>query len=156
MEKFYGEGFEDDFDGDDLSGAEGGSIDEEEEDNGDEDVVDEDNEYLEFLAQTAANQSESEIDEFDDEIEEELLFESPLDEIDPYVRFGEVFKGKLSILFPCLCCQSLNRLHFAGLQHGNPASYTLLTKDLDVEQQNFILSIMSTAEERRKAQPATA
>ncbi|KAG2225799.1 hypothetical protein INT45_007043 [Circinella minor] len=127
MEKLYGDGFdEDDFDGE--SGIEGGA-DDEEEDNGDEDVVDdEDNEYLEYLAQQAANHSsESEYDEFDEEIEEELLFESPLDEIDPYIRFGDVFKN---------------------MQQNNPASYSLLTKDLDTEQQTFIMSIMSTAEQR--------
>ncbi|KAI9492090.1 armadillo-type protein [Zychaea mexicana] len=126
MEKLYGDGFDDDeFDGE--SGIDGGSVDDEEDDNGDEDVVDEDNEYLEYLAQQAANHSsESEFDDFDEEIEEELLFESPLDEIDPYVRFGDVFKS---------------------LQQGNPASYSLLTKDLDTEQQNFIMSIISTAEQ---------
>ncbi|KAI9266554.1 armadillo-type protein [Phascolomyces articulosus] len=126
MEKLYGDGFdEDDFDGE--SGIEG-SVDEDDEDNGDEDVVDEDNEYLEYLAQQAANHSsESEFDDFDEEIEEELLFESPLDEIDPYIRFGDVFKN---------------------MQQNNPASYSLLTKDLDTEQQTFIMSIMSTAEQR--------
>ena len=100
MEKLYGDGFdEDDFDGE--SGIEE-SVDDEEEDNGDEDVVDdEDNEYLEYLAQQAANHSsESEFDDFDEEIEEELLFESPLDEIDPYIRFGDVFKSKFVFFIP--------------------------------------------------------
>lgn len=97
MEKLYSDGFDDEeFDGEDLSGAEGGSVDGDDDDNGDEDVVDEDAEYLEFLAQQAAsNNSESEFDDLESEIEEELLFESPLDEIDPYIRFGEVFKSKL-------------------------------------------------------------
>lgn len=37
------------------------------------------------------------------------------------------------------------------LQSANPASYTLLTKDLDQEQQTYIMSIMSTAEQHRVA-----
>lgn len=98
LEKYYGEGFDEEADGDDFGGLDGGSVDDEDEDNGDEDVVDEDNEYLEYLAQQAANHSsDAEFDEFDEEIEEELLFESPLDEIDPYVQFSDVFKGKRSI-----------------------------------------------------------
>lgn len=132
MEKFYGEGFDDGLDGDDLDSElnGGGSVDDED-DEGDEDVHDEDTEYLEYLAQqTSGNHSsESEFDDLDEEIEEEILFESPLDQIDPYVRFGEVFKG---------------------LQENNSASYTALTKDLDAEQQNMIMSIMSTAEQRRQ------
>lgn len=61
----------------------------------DEDVHDEDNEYLEFLSQQAAAQANdgSELDDEEDEIEEEILFESPLDEIDPYIEFEQVFKG---------------------------------------------------------------
>ncbi|KAI7886446.1 ARM repeat-containing protein [Lichtheimia hyalospora FSU 10163] len=133
MEKLYSDGFdEEEFDGEDFSGAEGGSVDGDDDDNGDEDVVDEDAEYLEFLAQQAAsNNSESEFDDMESEIEEELLFESPLDEIDPYIRFGEVFKN---------------------MQHNNPASYSLLTKDLDAEQQQVIMGIMSTADQHAQQQ----
>lgn len=156
LEKYYGEGFDEEADGDDFGGLDGGSVDDEEEDNGDEDVVDEDNEYLEYLAQQAANHSsDAEFDEFDEEIEEELLFESPLDEIDPYVRFSDVFKGNsikeryrylgLDPTEPWIFCVSIE------LQTANPASYTLLTKDLDQEQQTLIMSIMSTAEQHRIA-----
>ncbi|KAI9022225.1 armadillo-type protein [Phycomyces nitens] len=122
MEDLYGDGFDgEDFDDEELSGFEGALS--------DEDVPDEDNEYLEYLAQQASSHAnDSEFDEFDDEMEEEILFESPLDEIDPYVCFEEAFRG---------------------MQQTNSGSYTLLTKDLDAEQQNFILSILATGEKNR-------
>jgi hypothetical protein len=97
----------------------------------DEDVPDQDAEYLEYLANQAAshNGGESDFEDFDEEeIEEEILFESPLDEIDPYVRFEEVFRG---------------------LQQSNTASYTLLTKDLTAEQQTQIMNVLNAAEQHR-------
>ncbi|KAI8976466.1 armadillo-type protein [Pilobolus umbonatus] len=131
MEKMYGGSYDDDFD-DDYSALEGGSGDDEEEGE-DEDVHDQDNEYLEYLANQAASHSgDNEYDDLDneedDEIEEEILFESPLDEIDPYIRFEEVFRN---------------------LQQRNVQSYTLLTKDLNAEQQNLIMGVLSTAEQHR-------
>lgn len=38
------------------------------------------------------------------------------------------------------------------MQHNNPASYSLLTKDLDAEQQQVIMGIMSTAEQHAQQQ----
>lgn len=104
----------------------------------DEDVPDQDNEYLEYLANQAslhANDDDEEYDEYEEEIEEEILFESPLDEINPYLRFEHVFRT---------------------MQQTNPASYTLLTKDLDADQQNLIMTVLSNAEQQRQQQPATA
>jgi len=130
LEKLYEEGVdsEDDID-DDLkegsSSTEGEADDEDFEGDDDEDVHDEDNEYLEYLAQQAANLSQAEDEESDEEvIKEEVLFESPLDEVDPYIQFERVFRG---------------------LQQHNPASYTLLTKDLLAEQQSVIMQILSKA-----------
>ncbi|KAI7906287.1 armadillo-type protein [Cokeromyces recurvatus] len=136
MEKLYGS-FDDDFE-DDLNGFDAGSGDEEEfEELGeDEDVPDEDNEYLEYLASQAAQHSDnfSDLEEDEEEMEEEILFESPLDEIDPYVRFEQVFRN---------------------MQQNNSASYTLLTKDLNAEQQNLIMTVLSTAEQHRTAATTT-
>ncbi|CEG67025.1 hypothetical protein RMATCC62417_03509 [Rhizopus microsporus] len=131
MEKLYGN-FDDDFGAEDyLSGNE-----EEELLDEDDDVPDEDNEYLEYLASQAQN-SHNDFEDFggeeEDELEEEILFESPLDEIDPYIRFEQVFRN---------------------MQQNNTPSYTLLTKDLTAEQQNQIMSILSIAEQHRTAAPA--
>ncbi|KAI8394007.1 armadillo-type protein [Radiomyces spectabilis] len=130
LERIYGDGFDESDLADELSGYDGSSIgDDDTEDNGDEDVEDEDNEYLEYLAQQASNQSgDSDFDE-EEEIEEEILFESPLDEINPYVRFEEVFRG---------------------LQQHSPESYAVLTKDLNNEQQNCIMLVLSEAEQQRQ------
>ena len=62
----------------------------------DEDVHDENSEYLEYLAsQAAAHAHDADGDEYDDDVQEEVLFESPLDEIDPYIRFSDCFRGEL-------------------------------------------------------------
>lgn len=66
----------------------------------DEDVQDEDTEYLEYLNQQAANQNNEDTDADEDEeeeIAEEIMFESPLDEIDPYICFEQVFRGKKNL-----------------------------------------------------------
>lgn len=134
MEKLYGN-FDDDFGDEYLSGGDEDEIDDAEQD---DDVPDEDNEYLEYLASQAASASNGENDfedlgDFDEEeLEEEILFESPLDEIDPYVRFEQVFRN---------------------MQQNNSSSYTLLTKDLTADQQNQIMSILGTAEQHRTAPP---
>ncbi|CAB4434389.1 unnamed protein product [Rhizophagus irregularis] len=97
----------------------------------DEDVQDEDAEYLEFLAREAARNARSTTDEEDDDdpLEEEILFESPLDKLDVYIRFHDVF---------------------VGVQQHYPTSYNLLTKNLDPEKQNLIMKIINIANERRK------
>lgn len=57
-------------------------------------MQDEDAEYLEFLA----NQKiEEHGEDTEDEIEEEILYQSPLDEIDPYECFEQVFRGSFVI-----------------------------------------------------------
>ncbi|RUP50513.1 armadillo-type protein, partial [Jimgerdemannia flammicorona] len=113
LEKLYEEGIdsEDDLD-DELKEGGGSSVE------GDADD------------EEAANSSQTEDEESDEEgIQEEVLFESPLDEIDPYIRFENAFRG---------------------LQQHNPDSYTLLTKDLPAEQQNVIMQILSKADSNRR------
>ncbi|KAI9277967.1 armadillo-type protein [Umbelopsis sp. AD052] len=130
MEKFYGDGIDDEDEfGDPISGA---NFEEDELDDAgdDEDVHDENSEYLEYLAsQAAAHAHDADGDEFDDDVQEEVLFESPLDEIDPYIRFSDCFRG---------------------LQQHNATSYSLLTKDLDVDQQSLIMTILANADAARQ------
>lgn len=101
-----------------------------------EDVYDEGHEYLEYLAQQAAKtraakadgeeeaEEEDDEEEFDD-LEEEIYFESPLDDLDPYIVFREVF---------------------TGLQQHNPASYAELTKNTTPEQQEYIVQLINVGE----------
>lgn len=102
-----------------------------------EDVYDEGHEYLEYLAQQAsktraakASGDDEEDEEEDDEedfgdLEEEIYFESPLDDLDPYIVFREVF---------------------TGLQQHNPASYAELTKETTPEQQEYIIQLINVGE----------
>jgi hypothetical protein len=100
-----------------------------------EDVYDEGHEYLEYLAQQAAKtrtakadgeeEEEEEEDEDDFDLEEEIYFESPLDDLDPYIVFREVF---------------------TGLQQHNPASYAELTKETTPEQQEYIMQLINVGE----------
>ncbi|CAG8511343.1 16093_t:CDS:10 [Cetraspora pellucida] len=82
--------------------------------NDDENVVDEDTQYLEFLAQ-------------------EVIFISynfviVIHKVDVYIKFHE---------------------SFIGVQQHYPASYNHLTKNLDNNKQGFIMSLFSTAEQRK-------
>ncbi|GAA5795592.1 hypothetical protein HPULCUR_000953 [Helicostylum pulchrum] len=127
---------EEDEDEDDVSIIEEES-EEENEENEDDDIQDEDTEYLEYLNQQIANQNNGEIDANDDEeddMAEEILFESPLDDIDPYICFEQVFRD---------------------LQQHNPEFYAHLTKNLNAEEQNNIMAILSLAEQTRNELAAT-
>ncbi|CAO3652340.1 unnamed protein product [Cunninghamella blakesleeana] len=129
MEKMYSEDYEE---GDDSSAYEEGSStgdDDTVDNDDDEDVRDEDDEYLEFLAQAANEGNDGSEADDEEEIEEEILFESPLDDIDPYIEFEQVFKN---------------------LQQNHIDSYSALTKDINAEQQNFLLSILNTAQQHRE------
>lgn len=103
-----------------------------------EDVFDEGSEYIEYLALQAAksrpaDREEDEESEWD--LEEEIYSESPLDDIDPYIHFRDVFKG---------------------LQQHNPESYSELTKALTTDQQAYILTLMVTADANAEKAAAAA
>ncbi|KAF9929113.1 hypothetical protein FBU30_001842 [Linnemannia zychae] len=115
-----------------------------------EDVYDEGHEYLEYLAQQAAKTraAKAENDDEDedgddgndgeedyDDLQEEIYFESPLDDLDPYIVFREVF---------------------TGLQQHNPASYAELTKETTPEQQEYIMQLINVGEVNAAAAAAAA
>lgn len=109
MEKFYGDGIDDEDEfGEPITGS---NFEEDELDDAgdDEDVHDEESEYLEYLAsQAAAHANDADGDDFDDDVQEEVLFESPLDEINPYIRFSDSFRGTyLSIVGPSFVLLSI-------------------------------------------------
>ncbi|KAG0045066.1 hypothetical protein BGZ83_009681 [Gryganskiella cystojenkinii] len=139
MEKMYniGSDSEDEDDEDDegqhaLESALAGDDDgvEEEWVDDEEDVFDEGHEYLEYLAQQASkgrpDDKEDDEESLYDDLEEEIYYDSPLDNLDVYIVFREVF---------------------TGLQQHNPASYNELTKATTPEQQQFIMQVLQTAEE---------
>ncbi|RKP13872.1 armadillo-type protein [Piptocephalis cylindrospora] len=101
----------------------------------DGDVAGEDDEYLEFLAQHAAKMNGEtadgdwedadegdEEDEEDDGLGEELLFETPLDAIDPYVRVRGVLES---------------------LEAHKPQIYSALTAQVTPEQREILTDAVS-------------
>lgn len=68
-------------------------------DDGDGDIHDSDNEYLEFLAEQVANNNkdgsggEGDAEEEDEDLEEELSTIGVLKDFDPYIRFMSTFNG---------------------------------------------------------------
>ncbi|KAI9483976.1 MAG: armadillo-type protein [Benjaminiella poitrasii] len=109
-------------------------VEEDEEENKDNDedgnVQDEDAQYLEFLAKQSANTypKAEEEEEEEDELSEEILFQSPLDEVDPYFCFAQVFED---------------------MQQRRPNMYDFLTKDLNGEQQEIIMNVIWKTEGTR-------
>jgi len=94
---------------------------------GDENVIDGDGEdYLQLLAAAAANEFEP-FDSYE-ELEEELYFQTPLDDIDIYIKFQDIIQFI-----------SQNQLQ----------SYGLLTQSLNPEQQNFLNQVMEIANNNR-------
>jgi len=94
---------------------------------GDENVIDGDGEdYLQLLAEAAANEFGM-YDSFE-ELEEELYFSTPLDEIDIYIKFQDIFQF---------------------ISQNQVQSYSLLTQSLNPEQQAFLNSVMEIANQNR-------
>ncbi|CAG8497297.1 16245_t:CDS:10 [Acaulospora colombiana] len=123
MDKF---GSEDDDYADEFDASEFNDADDEDRD--DENIQDEDTKYLEFLAQEAAKKNPDCEDEDDDALEEDIIYESPLDKLDVYTKFHETF---------------------IGVQQHYPTSYSLLTKNLDQEKQNYIISLFEKAGQQK-------
>ncbi|KAI0657254.1 ARM repeat-containing protein [Cubamyces menziesii] len=104
----------------------------------DDDVWDEDSAYVEMLANegqrlreksekaAAAGGDYSDDEEEEDEIEEELGYISPLDNVDPYVTFKQAL---------------------TAFQMKNAQGYQLATTSLSPEQQTFLMEVMRIAEE---------
>jgi len=94
---------------------------------GDENVIDGDGEdYLQLLAEAAAN----EFGFYDsvEELEEELYFQTPLDDIDIYIKFQDIFQY---------------------ISQNQVQSYGLLTQSLNPEQQAFLNNVMEIANQNR-------
>ncbi|ORX59935.1 ARM repeat-containing protein [Piromyces finnis] len=94
---------------------------------GDENVIDGDGEdYLQLLAEAAANEFGL-YDTFE-ELEEELYFQTPLDNIDIYIKFQDIFQF---------------------ISQNQVQSYGLLTQSLNPEQQAFLNNVMEIANQNR-------
>jgi hypothetical protein len=129
LERRYGEGYKS---GDDDENTEGVDDDDDGAADDDEDVNDDDRAYLEMLAHQAALMAPGDEDDEEEVIEEELEFESPLDDVNAYIRFRDTFRG---------------------VQQHHPQSYAALTKDLPAEGNAELLQIFAIADENRPNLP---
>ncbi|KAF8956524.1 armadillo-type protein [Flammula alnicola] len=107
----------------------------------DEDVWDEDSAYMEMLAkegarlreksETDANPEEEEESEDEEDIDEELGYISPLENVNPYVSFKQAL---------------------TTFQMQNAPSYQAATTALDIEQQTLLMEVMRIAEQDQTPQ----
>ncbi|THU92451.1 ARM repeat-containing protein [Dendrothele bispora CBS 962.96] len=110
----------------------------------DEDVWDEDSAYLEMLAKEGARLREKsekleagediDSDSDDEEIEEELGYISPLDNVNPYSSFKQAL---------------------TAFQMRNGPGYQAATTALDVEQQTLLMEVMRLADQPAEGTPAS-
>ena len=120
------------------------------------DIKDESTAYLDFLSQQAQkfNAAVGE-DEGDDELEEESLLETPLDQMEPY----SLFKQTLS-------CKYLHDIHpfepyiwvrltiHAAMSQQQPQLYNTLTSALGPEEQQVIKAAVENADKLEQQQAA--
>lgn len=123
-----------------------------------DDVWDEDSAYMEMLAnegarlreksarQAAGDDDEESEDESD--IDEELGYISPLDNVDPYVSFKQALTG---VSLHPLAYPPLVTLSPTAFQMKNPSAYQVATTSLNAEQQTMLMEAMRIAEEKSKS-----
>lgn len=132
-----------------------------------DDVWDEDSAYIEMLAKEGArlrekaststdvNGDDDEAEESDDEdVDEELGFISPLENVDPYVTFKHALTGMLS-LFSCLRNEAHDLPCLTAFQMKNPAMYQAATTSLNIEQQTALMEVMAIADKNGSAPPSS-
>lgn len=122
------------------------------------DVKDESTAYLDFLSQQAQkfNAAVGD-DEADDELEEESLLETPLDQMEPY----GLFKGALSGEHGFFSYLYLILIKLAAMNAQQPQLYNSLTAALGPEEQQVIKAALDQAdkiavEQQAQAQQAAA
>ncbi|THH06885.1 hypothetical protein EW145_g3782 [Phellinidium pouzarii] len=157
---------DDDDDDDDIEGGEILNL----EDDDDNDIWDEDSEYIEMLAKEGARlrekadasislgEEDSDVESDDDDIDEDLGYISPLENVDPYVTFKQSLTGAflqaVSSGLPLSACSYSSVFPLiSAFQMKNPALYQASTTSLNIEQQTALMEIMTIAE-KNSADPA--
>lgn len=123
---------------------EGGEDWENEEEAESTDIKDESTAYLDFLSQQAAkfNTAVGE-DEGDDELEEESLLETPLDQMEPYGLFKATLHCEYSRFLPVRALLTLS----AAMSQQDPHLYNQLTTQLQPEEQQVIKAAIDKADQ---------
>ena len=127
-----------------------------------DDVWDEDSAYVELLANESqrlqeknARQAKGEElsdDDEEEDIEEELGYISPLDNVDPYLTFKQALTSKW--------CKPVDKdaalILFTAFQMKNGQGYQIATTSLSSEQQTFLMEVMRLADEHAAAAASAA
>lgn len=107
----------------------------------DDDVEDEDAEYLEYLTKEAINDTADDENQISEDMEESV-YQSHLNEIDPYKYFEQTLKSTYIIRL-----YTLYLLYSIGIQLESPDYYAYLMQSLNSEEQNQIVEVLSVAEQ---------
>ncbi|KAJ5938622.1 hypothetical protein N7466_001756 [Penicillium verhagenii] len=113
----------------------------------DDDVADESAAYLEFLNQEAQKFG-AYGDDYDEDMDEESLLETPLDKVEPYGMFKQVFLSKFNSLFTHFETKLIHLSSSTDLQAEQPQLYDNLTKVLGPEEQQIIQSVFHEADQK--------
>ena len=98
-------------------------------------------------ARQAAGEDDEESEDESD-IDEELGYISPLDNVDPYVSFKQALTGMSLWYVSYLVLMTLSTTAF---QMKNPSAYQVATTSLNTEQQTMLMGVMRIAEEKSKS-----
>lgn len=111
---------------------------------------------MEFLNNEASARgvSSTNWDDEDDDLEEETLLETPLDNIEPYQLFRNALLGMYLLSSKVGDLSLTNR--FIELQQQQPQIYEGLTKGLSPDEQNVIKGVVHEAEAKKLAADAMA
>lgn len=103
---------------------------------------------LRAKSEKLASGEDADDDSDEEDIEEELGYISPLDDVNPYTAFKQSLTGKL------LACPRLGRFSSYSnifslpvFQMRNPAGYQAATTALNVDEQTLLMEIMRIADQ---------
>jgi importin-7 len=100
-------------------------------------------EKSEKLAGGGGDDDESDDSSDGPEVEEELGYFSPLDNVDPYASFKRALTGMHYFAFPDSCA---DLEYYTAFQMQNSHVYQAATTSLTVEQQTLLMEIMRIAD----------
>lgn len=90
------------------------------------------------------NEDDDDESEDDEDIDEELGYISPLENVNPYISF----KQALTSTFLCLDLHDTsNQRSCTAFQMQNAPSYQTATTSLDIEAQTLLMEVMRIAEQ---------
>lgn len=109
-----------------------------------EDVRDESSAYLDFLSEEAQKFSALTGDDDDDELEEDSILDTPLDDLEPYTMFKHSLISQSYLQTLCVTRPLLTPV--AALQQEQPQFYEGLMKQVDSQERQVLEQVVNNAE----------